>query len=174
MLIDEFNKLKTAKSEIRKAIQRKNVGLQTSEYFNVYPSYIEAMKDGDKNVDNTGLLEYCEDYYTYFTVNVDKIRDYAFYGWTNLHCLIIPSETLVPLGNHALEGTSITSIIVPSNLSDKYKVATNWKQYRDCINNIPKDPYSYTSTNLVQHEEHVRTVTWLEGLTIEQLITDYR
>lgn len=174
MLIDEFNKLKLAKTQIRKAIQRKNVGLETSEYFNVYPPYIQQMKDGDKNVDNTGLLEYCEDYSTYFVVNTSKIRDYAFYGWTNLHCLIVLSETLVPIGKHALEGTSITSIIVPNELKNQYKVAENWKIYRDLINNIPKDPYSYTSTNLIQHEEHVRTVGWLEGLTLEQLTTDYR
>ena len=174
MLIDEFNKIKTAKTEIRKSIQRKNVGLLTSENFNVYDDYIAQMKAGDKNVDNTGLLEYCEDYYTYITISTDKIRDYAFYGWTNLHCLIIPAETVVPLGDHALEGTSIVSIIVPSNLVNQYKVAKNWKTYRNCINNIPKDPYSYTSTNLVQHEHHVRTLSYLEGLTIEELTTDYR
>lgn len=174
MLGLEFNKLKAAKSEIRKAIQRKNTGLLTTQLFTVYPDFIENMVEGDPSFDNEGLLEYCEDYYTNITINTNKIRDYAFYSWSNLHCLIIPSETLVPLGEKALEGTSIVSIIVPQNLVEQYKTDLTWRQYKDLISSTSNDLNSYISTNLTEQEEQVRTLSFIEGLTIQELNKDYR
>ena len=108
-ILSELNKLKASKTQIRKAIQQQKTGLQTSENFNTYPTYIAGMSD--KVMDNTGLIDYCEDYLTTYTVNTTSIRDYAFYKWTNLHVLRIPSLTLVPLqGTHAFDGTNLTTI----------------------------------------------------------------
>ena len=127
-ILSELNKLKASKTQIRKAIQQQKTGLQTSENFNTYPTYIAGMSD--KVMDNTGLIDYCEDYLTTYTVNTTSIRDYAFYKWTNLHVLRIPSLTLVPLqGTHAFDGTNLTTIAVPASLLDSYKKATNWSNY---------------------------------------------
>lgn len=129
-ILSELNKLKASKTQIRKAIQQQKTGLQTSENFNTYPTYIAGMSD--KVMDNTGLIDYCEDYLTTYTINTTSIRDYAFYKWTNLHVLRIPSLTLVPLqGTHAFDGTNLTTIAVPASLLNSYKTATNWSNYAD-------------------------------------------
>lgn len=173
-ILSEFNRLKASKTQIRKAIQRKKTGLKTKEFFETYPPYIASIKPGSKNIDNTGLIDYCEDYKTVFTVTTDSIRDYAFYNWTNLHYIVIDNTELVTLqGEHAFERTNILGIYVPENLVEDYKKAAFWSNYADIITS--GTPPEVEPTNLIEHYEHAgRTVEWFNSLTLEQLMTDYR
>lgn len=169
----EISKLKYAKHLIRKAIQRKETGLTTNEIFSVYPDYIDIISE--KAPDNTGLTNYTWDYETTFTVNVNTIRDFAFYRWTNLHWLKIEyDEDIVELqGNHAFEGTNISLITVPDQYVNDYKTSPYWSRYSNIIQNSSAT-WTGKSTNLIQHEELVRTVDWLNSITVADLDTDYR
>ena len=73
-ILSELNKLKASKTQIRKAIQQQKTGLQTSENFNTYPTYIAGMSD--KVMDNTGLIDYCEDYLTTYASNSSALWYY--------------------------------------------------------------------------------------------------
>lgn len=168
----EFEKLKAGKGVIRKAIQANKTALTTSENFNTYPTYISGMTA--KSFDSTGLIDYCEDYLTTYTVKTDTIRDYAFYDWTNLHYLILDNtKTITLLGTHAFDGTNLKGIYVPSSLVSTYKAATNWKDFASLITS--GTPPTVDSTIIIEHlQDAQRTVADINGLTLEKLITDFR
>jgi len=173
----EFTKLTNAKHRIRKAISRKETGLTTSHAFKVYPDYLDT---GDVTYDSDGLLDYSEDGTSIFTIptSTTAIRDYAFYDYTALKYLVIPSTTMIPLeGTHAFTNTLIPTsgyIYVPSSLVSTYKAADNWSAYAARITSgtAPTE----TTTYLVEHEETCggRTVSWISGLSIEELTKDNR
>lgn len=180
MLKDDFAKVARAKTLIRKAITRRGTGLTVDNLFTEYPPYIDAIHIPVRTVNSTGLVDYCEDASSNFTVTTDSIRDYAFADYTQLKNLIITTDTLVELqGTHAFENTLIESgsgrIYVPANMVDTYKAATNWSRYADQIvanTSIPDE----VTTNIIELEETVRgrTVEWFSSLTLEEIETDNR
>lgn len=179
MLVDEYNKLKTSKTLIRKAIQRKLTGLTTEETFSEYPPYIDIIHAPVRTVNAEGMIDYSEDGTSVFTVTTDSIRDYAFADYTALKYLVITTSTLVELqGIHAFQNTLIQSgsgrIYVPSNLLSQYKAAENWSHFANQI--VSGTAPAEVTTNLIEHEEAVRTrtVEWFNALTVEEIITDNR
>ena len=179
MLVDEYNKLKTSKTLIRKAIQRKLTGLPTTEIFSGYPPYIQAVHQPVRTVNSEGMIDYSEDGTSIFTVTTNSIRDFAFADYTALKYLVIQSDEFVELqGIHAflntLIGNNNGNIYVPANMVDTYKAAENWSHFADLITSgtVPDE----VTTNLIEHEEAVRTrtVEWFNALTVEEIITDNR
>lgn len=172
-LLQEFTKLKNAKTKIRKSIERRNTGLTYQEIYSTYPPYIQSINHQRREVNNEGLLQYCDDYTTTFAVKTSVIRDYAFYDYTNLHNLVIDyTDGVVELqGIHAFERTSLKKIYVPASLVSQYKSAPNWATFKDIITS--GTPATYKETNLIEHEL-ARTVEFVNSLTIEDIITDRR
>lgn len=173
LITDELNKLKLAKNLLRKAIQRKETGLTTSQIFSTYPTYIENMHSGTKSIDSTGLDIYAQDGNSTITITVDKLRDFAFANYSCLRSLVIDNEKVVQLdGTHTFQNTPIEKgtgfIYVPASLVTAYKNSTNWKKYANQIKSGSAP--APTFTNIIEHE-HVRNVSWVESKTIEDLTT---
>ena len=172
MIYNEFDKLSEAKSVIRRSIQRKETGLKTSGYFEEYPPHIQAIHTTEE-VSTEGLIDYSEDWMTSYTVDCDRIRDYAFHNWTNLTYLTIENGFVPLLGPHVLERTNIKAIFVPQEFLEQYKTAEYWKDYADIIQ-VGTAP-TQKETILVEHLNNAgRTVDWINSLSIEQLTTDNR
>lgn len=170
----EFTKLKNVKSRVRKAIQTKS-DLQLQDIFSTYPSFIKGITPS--SFDSTGLINYCEDSDTSFTVNSSTIRDYAFYTWTNLHVLRLPSLTKVSLqGTHAFEGSNLKNIAVPASIINEYKADSNWSIYADkfIIDNMILNADTWMNSNLGNNNSNgctfVKTIEQDNTLPVKNII----
>ena len=70
--------------------------------------------------------------------NVESINDFAFAACPNLTSITVKATTPPTLGNNAFADSNIQRIYVPADSVDKYKSATNWKDYADKIQAIPE------------------------------------
>lgn len=171
MLATEFNKLKKAKTINRKAIQRKGTGLTLSTVFPQYYTYIQGMTD-TKSPDETDLINYVEDRINKLTIDVERIRPYAFRNVTCLQYLVLTHSTMTILENpNALTGTTFY-IIVPSGLLSTYQNNTMWKKFknriRTSISNGSEDTY------IVQHIDKVQKLSWVGQKKVGDFEKDLR
>lgn len=167
----ELDKLKLTKTSIRKVLQRKGTGLTLSEIYPNYYTYIRNMSD-TKSPDENSLIDYVEDRVSFLELTVNKIRPFAFRQYTCLQGLYLNNSQVVTLENlNAFSGITPT-IYVPSNLVNSYKAANNWSSISNRIK-------AYTAQvkdemYLIQHINHVQTISWLSGKTIGELNKDFR
>lgn len=170
-ILAELNKLKSAKTKIRKSIQRKGTGLTLSDLYGVYHKFIKNMSD-ERNPDETDLLNYAEDRCYYLELDVDHIRPYAFREYTCLQYLYLKPTKKVTLSNiNAFYGTN-TKILVPSNLLNTYKSDTVWSKLSDRI-----QAYSVKTQDnmyLLQHIDKAYSVGWLGSKKVKEIINEFR
>ena len=170
-IASEFNKLKASKTLIRKALQRKGTGLTLSETYPNYYTYVRDMTD-IKSPDETGFIDYAEDRCYSLHLDIVKIRPFAFRQYTSLQQLYLSHSEVVVLENlNAFYGISPT-ILVPQELVESYKNATNWINISDRIK-----PYSSLISDniyLIQHVNRVQQISWIEQKTIGELQKDFR
>lgn len=72
--------------------------------------------------------------------SIASIRDYAFYGCSNLNAVVMYNEIPPQLGAYVFAYTAANlTIYVPAGAVDAYKSAPGWKDYSDRIkeNNLP-------------------------------------
>jgi len=167
----ELDKLKAAKTDIRKSIQRKGTGLTLEDILSAYSPFIRDMND-EYTPDETNLINYVEDRVYFLQTSVKKIRPYAFREFTCLQQLYLSSDTVVTLSNlNAFYGV-IPEILVPSSLVSAYKSAPVWRQISDRIK-----AFSEVSNNEMfplQHIHQVQTLSWLQEHTLGQLLNEFR
>ena len=170
-IASEFSKLKASKTLIRKVLQRKGTGLALSENYPNYYTYVRDMTD-IKNPDEIGFIDYAEDRCYSLSLNVTKIRPFAFRQYTCLQQLYLSNSEVVVLENiNAFYGIKPT-VFVPESLVDSYKTATNWSKISDRIK-----PYSsLVSDNLylMQHLDRVQQISWIQQKTVGELQKEFR
>ena len=170
-IAQEFTKLKSAKTGVRKSIQRQRTGLTLSTLFPDYHEYIHSISSSPE-VDETGLADYVEDRCYSLELKVNKIRAYAFRNYSCLQEIYLNNSNVVELENvNAFYGIS-PKILVPSNLVSQYKTAPNWSKISDRIE-------AYTSRTaqdmfILQHINRVQTLGWLQNKTILDLTREFR
>lgn len=171
MISTELENLGKAKTLIRKSLQRKGTGLTLSEIFPEYYTYITSMTD-TKSPDESGLIDYAEDRCYSLEINVSKIRPFAFRGYTCLQELYLNSSSVVTLENLNAFYGHVPIILVPSNLVNQYKSATNWSQIADKIHAY--EGRTIDNMYLNQHIEDVQTLTWMGEKKVADFSKDFR
>lgn len=167
----ELEKLQKAKTAIRKIIQRKGSDLTLIDPFTDYYSFIREMSD-EKTPNEDGLIDYVEDRCYFLEIEVDKIRPYAFRGYTCLKQLYLKNSQICTLENlNAFYGISPT-ILVPANLVDSYKVAPNWSAISDRIEAFTQAHLD--EMYLIQHIDYIQTNNWLQSKTISEILKNFR
>lgn len=69
--------------------------------------------------------------------NVTSIGKQAFYECTGLTNIVITSSKVITFTSSAFNNTNLTAIYVNSDLVDRYKTVSGWRDFGDKIQAIP-------------------------------------
>lgn len=165
MINNSLNKLKKAKTKIRKTLQRKNTEVTLDTYFIDYYECICNMSN-DKNPDVTNLRNYVEDRLSYIEINVNKIRPFAFRYFTCLKGIYLNNSNIVQLDDINAFYEIKPIIFVPENLYEQYIIDPNWIKIKDRIKIY--NPQEVKEFYLLEYIDYIHTIDWIQEKTIEQ------
>lgn len=173
-ILAEIEKIKKAKTSIRKAIQQNGISMPNTTVFGDYDEYISRMSVSEAVVNTEGFKEYTEDYNSEYTIpnTIEQIRARAFKNFTTLKILEIQCSSVIPLMNtNAFQGTPIEEgtgfIYVPDDLVDSFKTAENWSFYAGQIVAVSTKPTTSVDTHLIENFDRIKTVSWITSITLD-------